>query len=256
MRNVRAKKYLGQHFLTDKKIANNIVDLLHSDANLVVEVGPGMGILTSYLLKKDVDLKLVEIDEESILYLKENYPNTINKIKNMDFLKLDLRKEYKQKFSLIGNFPYNISSQILFKVWENCNQINEVIGMLQKEVAERVVAKKGKKRGIISVLIETFYDSEYCFTVSEDVFNPKPKVKSAVIKLKRNQRKKLDCNLVLFKNLIKLSFNQRRKTLRNALKSFSLENELRSTNLLQKRAEELSVEEFIHITKICQKKQK
>jgi len=254
MKNVRAKKYLGQHFLTDKVIAENIVELLNPNEKLVVELGPGMGVLTKYLIRKNISFKLVEIDQESILYLKKVYPNTANKIKRANFLELDLKKEYKKKFSLIGNFPYNISSQILFKVWENYSQISEVVGMLQKEVAERIVAREGKKRGIISVLIETFYDSEYCFTVNEDVFIPKPKVKSAVIKLKRNQRQELDCDLILFKKVIKISFNQRRKTLRNALKSFSLEKEFHSNNLFKKRAEELSIEDFIYITKLCQKK--
>ena len=226
------------------------------DAKKVVEVGPGMGVLTKCLILKNIDLKLVEIDKESILYLMLHYPQLEKQIIEADFLRLNLKETFGKKFSLIGNFPYNISSQILFSVFENKNIIPEVVGMFQKEVAERIVAKKGKQKGILSVLLQAYYDIEYCFTIDENVFAPPPKVKSGVIKLKRNKLKKLPCDEKLFKQIVKAGFNQRRKTLRNALKSFSLENELVADDLLQKRAEELSVEDFITITLICQKKLK
>ena len=256
MNKVRAKKYLGQHFLNDEAIAKAITDLLSKDAKKVVEVGPGMGVLTKFLILKNIDLKLVEIDKESILYLMLHYPQLEKQIIEADFLKLNLPEEIGEQFALIGNFPYNISSQILFVVFENKDLISEVIGMFQKEVAERIVAKKGKQRGILSVLLQAYYDIEYCFTVNEDVFSPPPKVKSGVIKLSRNKVKQLPCDEKLFKQIVKVGFNQRRKTLRNALKSFSLESELAYTDLLRKRAEELSVEDFITITKICQNKEK
>ncbi len=256
MNKVRAKKYLGQHFLNDEEIAKSIIDLLSENTEKVVEIGPGMGVLTQFLCKKEIDLKLVEIDKESILYLILHYPQLEKNVLEADFLKLNLQETFGNNFSLIGNFPYNISSQILFAVFENKDIIPEVVGMFQKEVAERVVARKGKRRGILSVLLQAFYDIEYCFTVDEHVFQPPPKVKSGVIKLKRNKLEKLPCDEKLFKQIVKAGFNQRRKTLRNALKAFSLENELVTTDLLQKRAEELSVEDFIIITKVCQKKQK
>ena len=256
MNRVRAKKYLGQHFLKDENIAKSITDLLSTESKKVVEVGPGMGVLTKFLILKDIDLKLVEIDKESILYLLLHYPQLEKQIIEADFLRLNLKETFGKKFSLIGNFPYNISSQILFSVFENKNIIPEVVGMFQKEVAERIVAKKGKQKGILSVLLQAYYDIEYCFTIDENVFTPPPKVKSGVIKLKRNKLKKLPCDEKLFKQIVKAGFNQRRKTLRNALKSFSLENELVAADLLQKRAEELSVEDFITITLLCQKKLK
>ena len=256
MNRVRAKKYLGQHFLKDENIAKSITDLLSKESKKIVEVGPGMGVLTKFLILKDIDLKLVEIDKESILYLLLHYPQLEKQIIEADFLRLNLKETFGKNFSLIGNFPYNISSQILFSVFENKEIIPEVVGMFQKEVAERIVAKKGKQRGILSVLLQAYYDIEYCFTIDENVFTPPPKVKSGVIKLKRNKLKKLPCDEKLFKQIVKAGFNQRRKTLRNALKSFSLENELVTADLLQKRAEELSVEDFITITLICQKKLK
>ena len=256
MNKVRAKKCLGQHFLNDEEIAKSITNLLSKNTEKVVEIGPGMGALTQFLCKKELDLKLVEIDKESISYLTLHYPQLAKDVLEANFLKLNLQEAFGNNFSLIGNFPYNISSQILFSVFENKNIITEVVGMFQKEVAERVVARKGKQRGILSVLLQAFYDIEYCFTVDEHVFQPPPKVKSGVIKLKRNKLEELPCNEKLFKQIVKTGFNQRRKTLRNALKSFSLEDELITTNLLQKRAEELSVEDFIIITKVCQKKKK
>ena len=246
MKNVRAKKHLGQHFLNDSGIAFDITDLLSKDTKNVVEIGPGMGILTQFLVKKDYITKVIEIDTESVFYLRLNYPKLT--IYEGDFLQLNLKEEYPCNFSLIGNFPYNISSQILFKAFENRNQIPEIIGMFQKEVAERIACKKGKKRGILSVFLQAFYDIEYCFTVNEDVFTPPPKVKSGVIKLLRNKRKELSVDEKKFMRVVKAGFNQRRKTLRNALKPFTLIHEKEITDLLPLRAEQLSVDDFIKLT--------
>ena len=248
MKNVRAKKYLGQHFLNDEQIAFNITNLLNDGTENVVEIGPGMGVLTQFLIKKGFITEVVEIDTESVFYLRLNYPQLADKITEGDFLQLNLKEKYPYCFSLIGNFPYNISSQILFKVFENKDQIPEIVGMFQKEVAERVVCKKGKKRGILSVFLQAFYDIEYCFTVNEDVFTPAPKVKSGVIKLVRNNRKGFPCDENKFKKIVKAGFNQKRKTLRNALKPFTLENESELQDLLNLRAEQLSVYDFIKLT--------
>jgi len=246
MKNVRAKKHLGQHFLNDEQIAYNITALLSEGTKNVVEIGPGMGVLTQFLVKKDFTTEVVEIDTESVFYLRLNYPKL--NVHEGDFLQLQLKEKYPYPFSLIGNFPYNISSQILFKAFENRNQIPELIGMFQKEVAERIVCKKGKKRGILSVFLQAFYDIEYCFTVNEDVFTPPPKVKSGVIKLVRNNRKELTVDEQKFKRVVKTGFNQRRKTLRNALKPFNLINESEIEHLLPLRAEQLSVDDFIKLT--------
>ena len=248
MKNVRAKKHLGQHFLNDEQIALNITNLLSDKTKNVVEIGPGMGVLTQFLIKKDFTTEVVEVDAESVFYLRLNYPQLADKITEGNFLQLNLKEKYPYPFSLIGNFPYNISSQILFKAFENRDQIPEVIGMFQKEVAERVACKKGKKRGILSVFLQAFYDIEYCFTVNEDVFTPPPKVKSGVIKLVRNSRKELPVDEQKFKRVVKAAFNQRRKTLRNALKPFTLENESELQDLLNLRAEQLSVDDFIKLT--------
>jgi 16S rRNA (adenine1518-N6/adenine1519-N6)-dimethyltransferase len=246
MKNVRAKKHLGQHFLNDEQIAFDITDLLSEGTKNVVEIGPGMGVLTQFLVKKDFTTEVVEIDTESVFYLRLNYPKL--SVHEGDFLQLKLKEKYPYPFSLIGNFPYNISSQILFKAFENRDQIPEVIGMFQKEVAERIVCKKGKKRGILSVFLQAFYDIEYCFTVNEDVFTPPPKVKSGVIKLVRNNRKELTVDEQKFKRVVKTGYNQRRKTLRNALKPFILINESEIEHLLTLRAEQLSVDDFIKLT--------
>ena len=246
MKNVRAKKHLGQHFLNDEQIAFDITDLLSEGTKNVVEIGPGMGVLTQFLVKKDFTTEVVEIDTESVFYLRLNYPKL--SVHEGDFLQLKLKEKYPYPFSLIGNFPYNISSQILFKAFENRDQIPEVIGMFQKEVAERIVCKKGKKRGILSVFLQAFYDIEYCFTVNEDVFTPPPKVKSGVIKLVRNNRKELTVDEQKFKRVVKTGYNQRRKTLRNALKPFILINESEIEHLLSLRAEQLSVDDFIKLT--------
>ena len=246
MKNVRAKKHLGQHFLNDEQIAFDITNLLSDGAKNVVEIGPGMGVLTQYLVKKEFKTEVVEIDRESVFYLRLNYPEL--EIHEGDFLQLDLKEQYPYNFYLIGNFPYNISSQILFKAFENRDQIPEVVGMFQKEVAERIACKKGKKRGILSVFLQAFYDVEYYFTVDEHVFNPPPKVKSGVIKLVRNSRKELPVDERKFKRVVKAGYNQRRKTLKNAMKQFEIINGNEIIDLLALRAEQLSVDDFIKLT--------
>jgi 16S rRNA (adenine1518-N6/adenine1519-N6)-dimethyltransferase len=249
MKAVRAKKFLGQHFLINEEIAKRITDLISHNYNInILEIGPGMGVLTKYLHEKDVNLKLVEIDRESVLYLKNKIPQLKDNIFEEDFLKIDLNKVYSKNLSIIGNFPYNISSQILFKVYENYEKVDTIVGMFQKEVAERVTSQIGRKKGILSVLLQTFYDIEYCFSVDEDQFFPPPKVKSAVIRLVRNKRKKLDVDLRSYKMIIKAAYNQRRKTINNALKSFNLKKDDKIKHLLNLRAENLSVNDFISIT--------
>ncbi|MCR5589669.1 MAG: 16S rRNA (adenine(1518)-N(6)/adenine(1519)-N(6))-dimethyltransferase RsmA [Bacteroidales bacterium] len=252
MTEVKAKKFLGQHFLTDENIAARIVESLTPDSHHVLEIGPGMGVLTKYLITKgDIDFHVVEIDRESVAYLHDHYP-TLDVIEG-DFLKYDLTALFHDSFSIIGNFPYNISSQILFKVYDNRELVTEVVGMFQKEVAERVAAGPGSKTyGILSVLLSAFYDIEYLFTVHEHVFNPPPKVKSAVIRLRRNDVKHLECDEKLFVQVVKAGFNQRRKTLRNALKQLNMPIENIGEDILAKRAEQLSVEQFIDITKTIQ----
>ena len=246
---VKAKKHLGQHFLINEGIALNISNLItENQIKNVLEIGPGMGVLTKNLLKKSIKLKVVEIDSESINYLKTNYPEIEKNIINDDFLKLDLNNIFSSNFSIIGNFPYNISSQILFKIFENKDKIDELVGMFQKEVAERIACVNGKKRGLLSGLIQTFYNVEYCFSVDEIEFSPKPKVKSGVIRITRNQRQKLDCNPKLYKTIIKTAFNQRRKTLKNALKCFDIKMDNNIKKLMSLRAENLSVEDYIYIT--------
>lgn len=249
MTEVKAKKFLGQHFLTDERIAERIVDSLSTETNHVLEIGPGMGVLTKYLIKKDeLDFHVVEIDRESVAYLHDHYP-TLDVIEG-DFLQYDLTSLFHDTFSIIGNFPYNISSQILFKVFDNGERVSEVVGMFQKEVAERVAAGPGSKTyGILSVLLSAFYNIEYLFTVNENVFNPPPKVKSAVIRLRRNDVKSLECDEKLFVQVVKAGFNQRRKTLRNALRQLNLPLDRISEETLAKRAEQLSVAQFIEITK-------
>ena len=249
MTEVKAKKFLGQHFLTDESIAERIVESLSKDTHHLLEIGPGMGVLTKYLINKtDIDFHVVEIDRESVAYLHNHYP-TLDVIEG-DFLKYDLTTLFHDTFSIIGNFPYNISSQILFKVFDNRDSVTEVVGMFQKEVAERVAAGPGSKTyGILSVLLSAFYDIEYLFTVHEHVFNPPPKVKSAVIRLRRNDVKSLECEEKLFVQVVKAGFNQRRKTLRNALKQLGMPLEAVNEDILAKRAEQLSVTQFIEITK-------
>ena len=254
MQQVHAKKFLGQHFLTDLDVARRIADTQTSGR--VLEIGPGMGVLTQFLLKnKDIDLTAIELDRESVAYLKEWYPEL--KLIEGDFLKLDLNKLYPDgEFGVIGNYPYNISSQIFFKVLEYKDRIPVCSGMIQKEVAERLASKPGKKAyGILSVLLQAWYDIEYLFTVDGNVFNPPPKVKSAVVRLCRNSRKELGCDEQLFKTVVKTAFNQRRKQLRNSLKTL-VENSgaphLLENPIFTKRPEQLSVEEFINLTKMLE----
>ncbi|MAZ30774.1 MAG: 16S rRNA (adenine(1518)-N(6)/adenine(1519)-N(6))-dimethyltransferase [Flavobacteriales bacterium] len=256
MKRVRAKKHLGQHFLKDLSIAQSIVEGLSGDGyDEIVEVGPGMGILTQFLLLKDYNIHVVEIDYESVIYLESYFPDLIPRIHKMDFLEMDLKKITNKPFGLIGNFPYNISSQILLKALDYKDQIPEIVGMFQKEVAERVASEPGnKKYGIISVLLQVYFDIEYLFTVHEDVFDPPPKVKSGVIRLKRNKQSKLDCNEKFFKRVVKQSFSQRRKTLRNSLKPLIGSNEILDP-LLSLRAERLSVEDFVYLTNRLEKLQ-
>lgn len=251
MTTVRAKKNLGQHFLNDKNIAKKIVDSLQANqVQNVLEIGPGMGVLTQFLLQNEqYQTTVVEIDRESVEYLNEHYPKLAGHIIAKDFLKLDLKEHFSGSFAVIGNFPYNISSQIFFKVLDYKNQIPEVVGMIQKEVAERLSAGPGSKTyGILSVILQAYYDIDYLFTVHEHVFIPPPKVKSAVIRLSRNQREKLDCDETLFVKVIKTAFNQRRKTLRNSLKPLLTDEILRSDDFLNKRPEQLSVSEFEYLT--------
>lgn len=246
---VRAKKYLGQHFLINNEIAKDIVALISDIEKVsILEIGPGMGILTNFLVEKSQEVTVIEIDKESINFLKKKIPKLNKKIIEGDFLDVNLNKIFENNFTIIGNFPYNISSQILFKVYENKNIINEIVGMFQKEVAERVAAKKGKKRGILSVFIQTFFEVEYCFSVNENEFSPPPKVKSGIIKLKRNNRKELNCDNKLYKKIVKTTFNQRRKTIKNSLKSLNLDFGTSIDNLMHLRAESLTVEDFINIT--------
>src|ERR1700755_3277418 len=250
---VRAKKHLGQHFLTDKNIAAKIVDSLQltADYTEVLEVGPGMGILSDFLLQKaNLQTYLIDIDTESYLFLQKKYPHLGERLINDDFLEMDFKKVFENKFAIIGNFPYNISSQILFKVLDNRDQVIEVVGMFQKEVAERCTAKPGSKEyGILSVFLQAYYKVEYLFTVKAGVFNPPPKVLSAVIRLTRNEVSQLDCDEKLFWQVVKAGFNQRRKTLRNALSSLISKEKMTDDPLLALRAERLSVADFVSITK-------
>lgn len=251
MRFVKPKKALGQHFLKDLQIAHRIADTLAEyKGTPVLEIGPGMGVLTQFLLEAEHDLKVVELDQESVAYLDQNFPDLKGRIISADFLKLDLSSLYPGPFCVIGNYPYNISSQIFFKVLDYKDQIPCCSGMIQKEVAERLAGKPGSKAyGIISVLLQAWYDIEYLFTVSEYVFDPPPKVKSAVIKMTRNQRTELGCDEKLFKTVVKTTFNQRRKTLRNSIKPI-LGKDFPDYALpvFDKRPEQLSVEQFIELT--------
>lgn len=248
---VRAKKHLGQHFLTDETVAEKIAEsLTWAGYQNVLEIGPGMGVLTKYLLRKDVDLHVIEIDRDSVAYLKENYPALDEKIHEQDFLKYDLRNIFGDApFAIIGNFPYNISTQIVFKTLENRQDIPEFSGMFQKEVAQRIAAPHGNKTyGILSVLTQAFYEVSYLFTVPPTVFNPPPKVESGVIRLKRKENYSLPCDEALFFKVVKTAFQQRRKTLRNSLKIFQLPDNLREDAIFGQRPEQLSTREFIELT--------
>lgn len=251
MDKVKAKKHLGQHFLNDENIAQKIADSLRLEGyNRVLEIGPGMGVLTKYLLEKPTETYVIEIDTESVAYLNAHYPKLHGKIISKDFLKYNLKEVFAEEpYAIIGNFPYNISSQIVFKTLELRDQIPEFSGMFQKEVAERICEKKGSKTyGILSVLTQAFYDTEYLFTVSEHVFTPPPKVKSGVMRMRRKADYKLPCDEKLFFTVVKTAFNQRRKTLRNSLKSLNLSDNLREDSIFGLRPEQISVEDFITLT--------
>jgi len=249
---VKAKKHLGQHFLTDKNIAEKIVNSLKltDQYKQVLEVGPGMGILSDFLLQKpDYETYLIDIDTESYQFLQKKYPALGNRLINADFLEMDFSSVFPDKFAIIGNFPYNISSQILFKVLDNRQQVVEVVGMFQKEVAERCSSKPGSKEyGILSVFLQAYYKVEYLFTVKAGVFNPPPKVLSAVIRLTRNDTPQLACDEKLFWQLVKAGFNQRRKTLRNAISSIVPKESISDDPMLDLRAERLSVADFVYLT--------
>jgi 16S rRNA (adenine1518-N6/adenine1519-N6)-dimethyltransferase len=254
---VRPKKFLGQHFLNDQHVAKKIVDSLQTGEGRpvsVLEIGPGMGVLTKFLVeKKDIRLVLVEIDRESVAYLKKNFAFDGDQIVEGDFLEIDPRQFFTGPFSIIGNFPYNISSQIFFKVLDHRDQVKQIVCMLQKEVADRLASKHGNKTyGILSVLLQAYYDIQYLFKVNPGVFNPPPKVMSAVIRLVRNSRVHLQCDEKLFVQVVKQGFNNRRKTLRNALKNLNLAAEVSSLPLLDKRAEQLAVDEFELLTRLIE----
>lgn len=257
---IKAKKHLGQHFLNDESIAQKIATTLSFDSyDSVIEVGPGTGVLTKYLLKKDINLVAMDLDTESITYLKQNFPiehseilnseSTLNVVEG-DFLNYDLTSLFGEKqFAITGNFPYNISTQIVFKMLEMKEQVPEFSGMFQKEVAERICKKEGSKTyGILSVLVQAFYDAEYLFTVPPEVFNPPPKVHSGVLRLKRKDNFKLECDEKLFFKVVKTAFNQRRKTLRNSLKTFDLSDILTEDAIFGQRPEQLAVADFIGLT--------
>ncbi len=256
---VKAKKYLGQHFLRDETVAQKIADSLAlKNYKNVLEIGPGMGVLTKYLLKKDIVTYVIEIDTESVEYLQANYLNLAPRIIEKDFLKYNLKETFKEEpFAIIGNFPYNISTQIVFKTLEMRNQIPEFSGMFQKEVAQRICSKEGSKvYGILSVLTQAFYNAEYLFTVPPNVFNPPPKVESGVLRLTRKADYSLPCNEVLFFKVVKTAFQQRRKTLRNSLKTFNLSDNLKANGIFGKRPEQLSVQAFLELTQLIENDQK
>jgi len=256
--NVRAKKHLGQHFLKDEHIAKKIAESLSYEGyNKVLEIGPGMGVLTKFLLKQPTQTYVIEIDHESVAYLRTHYLELQNRIIEQDFLKFDLAQIFKKEsFAIIGNFPYNISSQIVFKTLAYRNQIPEFSGMFQKEVAQRICAKEGSKiYGILSVLTQAFYDAEYLFTVPPSVFTPPPKVDSGVLKLTRKSQSQLPCNETLFFKVVKTAFQQRRKTLRNSLKIFNLSHNLKANTIFGQRPEQLSVHEFIELTQSIEQDQ-
>ena len=250
-RRVRAKKFLGQHFLKDEEIARRIPDTVdESDCKTIIEIGPGMGVLTKYLLQKERDVYVVEIDRESVVYLEESFPDLQKKIIPADYLNWDPKTVFgEDSYVVTGNFPYNISSQIVFKVLEQKARIPFFSGMFQKEVAQRICSPPGNKTyGILSVLTQAYFNVEYLFTVSRDVFNPPPKVESGVMKMVRKENFTLQCDEKRFKTVIKMAFNQRRKTLRNALKNLNLSPELSNQWWASKRAEQLGWEEFVEVT--------
>jgi len=252
MSSVRAKKHLGQHFLNDKNAAQRIVDALTPSLGFkqVLEVGPGMGVLSDFLLQNEqYETFLIDVDDESIEFLADKYPQLGDRLIHGDFLELDFSKYFDEKMAVIGNFPYNISSQILFKILEERNRVVEMVGMFQKEVAERCVAKPGNKEyGILSVFLQAYYDVSYLFTVKAGAFNPPPKVLSGVMRMVRNNRETLDCDEKLFWRVVKAGFNQRRKTLRNALSAVVPKDKMSDNPLYELRAERLSVADFELLT--------
>lgn len=252
MSSVRAKKHLGQHFLNDKNAAQRIVDALTPSLGFkqVLEVGPGMGVLSDFLLQKEeYETFLIDVDDESIDFLADKYPQLGNRLILGDFLELDFSTYFPGKMAVIGNFPYNISSQILFKILEERDKVVEMVGMFQKEVAERCVAKPGSKEyGILSVFLQAYYHVSYLFTVKAGAFNPPPKVLSGVMRMVRNERETLDCDEKLFWRVVKASFNQRRKTLRNALSAVVPKDKMSDNPLYELRAERLSVADFVELT--------
>ena len=254
---VKAKKHLGQHFLKDLNIAQKIADTLSlTNYKKVVEIGAGMGVLTQFLLKKDTEVYVVEIDKESVAYLEAHYPELRGKIIADDFLKYDIAGYLREPFAIIGNFPYNISTQIVFKLLELRDYVPEFSGMFQKEVAERICEREGSKTyGILSVLVQAFYEATHLFTVSEGVFNPPPKVKSGVLRLVRKPDYHLDCDEALFFTIVKTAFNQRRKTLRNSLKPLLTNESLKKNSIFDKRPEQLPWQDFVFITKEISRKE-
>lgn len=251
MSSVRPKKHLGQHFLKDLTVAQRIADALsgHGDYKSLLEIGPGTGVLTQYLLDKEPECWVMDVDTESIAYLKDHFPSLAGKIIEGDFLKMDFLSITDSPVAIIGNFPYNISSQIFFRILDYRNEIPEVVCMIQKEVADRLAEPPGSRTyGILSVLLQAYYDIEYLFTVKPGVFNPPPKVNSAVIRLKRNNIRHLGCDEKLFRKVVKAGFQMRRKTLRNALKPINLPQELTDDPILDLRAEALSVNDFVELT--------
>ena len=253
---VKAKKHLGQHFLTDESIAEKIADILSEKGyKNVLEIGPGMGVMTKYLLQKDYTTHVVEIDDESVEYLQAHYLHLAPRIYNTDFLKVNLNELFKgDQFAIVGNFPYNISTQIVFKTIDNRALIPEFGGMFQKEVAERICAEPGSKiYGITSVLTQAYYDTEYLFTVPPTVFNPPPKVDSGVMVMTRKKELNLPVPDKLFKTIVKTAFGQRRKMLRSSLKSYKLSDELKNSELFSKRPEQISVQGFIELTALIEK---
>ena len=247
---VRPKKHLGQHFLKDTAIAERIVASLtqHGDYRHVLEIGPGTGVLTQFLVQQpDYSLTVIEIDRESVAYLQREYPDL--SILSEDFLRTRLDQRLPNRYAIIGNFPYNISSQIFFRVLDERDRVSEVVGMLQKEVADRLCAPPGNKTyGILSVFLQAYYSVEYLFTVEPHVFHPPPKVRSAVIRLQRNNTQQLACDEALFRRVVKQGFQNRRKTLRNALKPLNLPATIQSLPVLNQRAEQLSVDDFVALT--------
>lgn len=258
---VKAKKYLGQHFLKDEDIAQKIADTLFlKDYKNVIEIGPGTGVLTKYLLLKEINLVAMDLDADSIIYLNHSFPlehpkvlqkNTSFQVIEADFLNYDMQTLFgEEQFGISGNFPYNISTQIVFKMLEMRNQVPEFSGMFQKEVAQRICATEGNKTyGILSVLVQAFYDAEYLFTVHPQVFEPPPKVQSGVLRLTRKNEFELGCDEKLFYRVVKAAFNQRRKTVRNSLKTFALSDNLKEDVIFDRRPEQLSVADFIALTK-------